>query len=282
MSDTPITPPPEPASPEKPAAELVGETLRRERQSRGISIESIAKSLRLNPLFIEALEANQYDLLPGDAYIRVYLRSIKKPNLTLIITVSAIILLGLLSVIANRQSWFSSSSTIPHTTGDTAVVAPPASPSTAEKLSDTIPAAPVSKSDSTAAVMKTETGHAAAVHAADNKQAPIAAKADSAKEVKSPAAGSPGRMTLVVTMVGDSSWLLISADGQRWRSTLHKGHKKVLAAHDSFNVHVGINSAVKFTLNGQPLVVPGNGIVSFRLDHSGLHPWTPAGAPTQP
>ncbi|MCU0609946.1 MAG: DUF4115 domain-containing protein, partial [Chitinispirillaceae bacterium] len=281
-------------------------------------------SLRLNPLFIEALEANQYDLLPGDAYIRVYLRSItgflslnpeeilqrffnergvtgvdtlkkdaktrinvalqetEKPNLTLIITVSAIILLGLLSVIANRQSWFSSSSTIPHTTGDTAVVAPPASPSTAEKLSDTIPAAPVSKSDSTAAVMKTETGHAAAVHAADNKQAPIAAKADSAKEVKSPAAGSPGRMTLVVTMVGDSSWLLISADGQRWRSTLHKGHKKVLAAHDSFNVHVGINSAVKFTLNGQPLVVPGNGIVSFRLDHSGLHPWTPAGAPTQP
>ena len=56
--------------------ERVGEILRREREQRRISIEDVAKKLRLNAKYIEAIESNQYDKLPGDTYIRVYLRSL--------------------------------------------------------------------------------------------------------------------------------------------------------------------------------------------------------------
>jgi cytoskeletal protein RodZ len=58
--------------------ERVGEIIRRERERRQISIEAAAKTLRLNARYLEALEANDYDRLPGDTYIRVYLRSLSR------------------------------------------------------------------------------------------------------------------------------------------------------------------------------------------------------------
>lgn len=60
----------------KKFAERIGEILKRERERRQISIEDVARKLRLNAKYIEALEANNYDQLPGDTYIRVYLRSL--------------------------------------------------------------------------------------------------------------------------------------------------------------------------------------------------------------
>ena len=62
--------------PSAQSAERIGEILRRARESRGLSIETLSKELKLNPRYIQALEANDYDLLPGDTYIRVYLRSV--------------------------------------------------------------------------------------------------------------------------------------------------------------------------------------------------------------
>ena len=56
--------------------ERVGETIKRERERRQISIDVVAKTLKLNARYIEALEANEYDQLPGDTYVRVYLRSL--------------------------------------------------------------------------------------------------------------------------------------------------------------------------------------------------------------
>lgn len=59
-----------------PHKERVGEILRRERERRQLSIEAVAKKLRLNAKYIESLESNRYNQLPGDTYIRVYLRSL--------------------------------------------------------------------------------------------------------------------------------------------------------------------------------------------------------------
>jgi cytoskeletal protein RodZ len=64
-----------PIAPET-SAERVGEILKKAREERRISIEAIAKRLRLNAKYIEALEANHYEQIPGDTYIRVYLRSL--------------------------------------------------------------------------------------------------------------------------------------------------------------------------------------------------------------
>jgi cytoskeleton protein RodZ len=69
---------PSPGEAERLRSMGAGGILRREREKRQISIETVAKTLRLNPRYIEALEANKYDQLPGDTYIRVYLRSLSR------------------------------------------------------------------------------------------------------------------------------------------------------------------------------------------------------------
>jgi cytoskeleton protein RodZ len=65
-----------PQSIDRPATERVGELLRKARESRQISIETVAHKLRLSQRYIEALEANEYDAIPADAYVRVYLQSL--------------------------------------------------------------------------------------------------------------------------------------------------------------------------------------------------------------
>jgi hypothetical protein len=46
-------------------------------------------------------------------------------------------------------------------------------------------------------------------------------------------------------------------------------------ARDSFNVHVGVNEAVTITLDGIPVVLPGTGVVTFKVDQGGnVITWT--------
>ena len=56
----------------------VGDILRKERITRRITVETIAKDLKLNVKYIKALEASEYEALPADPYVRVYLRSLAK------------------------------------------------------------------------------------------------------------------------------------------------------------------------------------------------------------
>lgn len=58
--------------------ERAGEIIKRERERRQISIDAVAKALKLNARYIEAIESNKYDQLPGDTYLRVYLRSLSR------------------------------------------------------------------------------------------------------------------------------------------------------------------------------------------------------------
>jgi len=60
------------------AKDKVGDLLRKERLTRRITIETIAKDLKLNAGYVKALEANDYDSLPPDPYVRVYIRSLTK------------------------------------------------------------------------------------------------------------------------------------------------------------------------------------------------------------
>jgi len=56
----------------------VGDILRKERLTRRITIETIAKDLKLNVNYIKALEASDYESLPADPYVRVYIKSLTK------------------------------------------------------------------------------------------------------------------------------------------------------------------------------------------------------------
>src|SRR5687767_1491425 len=51
-----------------------GETLRRERELRGIDLREIAQATKISVRFLEALEADRVDLLPGGIFRRSFVR----------------------------------------------------------------------------------------------------------------------------------------------------------------------------------------------------------------
>lgn len=71
------------ASEEAPAAPAVivpsvGEQLRTAREARGMTVNEVAHTLMLAPRQIDALENNQWDKLPGDTFVRGFIRNYAK------------------------------------------------------------------------------------------------------------------------------------------------------------------------------------------------------------
>ena len=55
--------------------ESVGEFLRRQREARGMSLEDVARATRVPLASMERLEAGQFDELPGEVFVRGFLKS---------------------------------------------------------------------------------------------------------------------------------------------------------------------------------------------------------------
>lgn len=65
-------------APEQAAVELnqtIGQVLREVREARGESVADVAYALKLTSRQVEAMETEQYDLLPGPAFVRGFLRN---------------------------------------------------------------------------------------------------------------------------------------------------------------------------------------------------------------
>ena len=56
----------------------VGQVLRSERESRKVSLESVAKGTRIKPAFLQALEEDAFKALPAEAYVRGFLQCYAK------------------------------------------------------------------------------------------------------------------------------------------------------------------------------------------------------------
>jgi cytoskeletal protein RodZ len=55
-----------------------GEHLKREREMRGVSLEEVSAATRISPRFLEAIENERWDELPGGAFNRGFIRSIAR------------------------------------------------------------------------------------------------------------------------------------------------------------------------------------------------------------
>jgi cytoskeleton protein RodZ len=55
-----------------------GDHLKREREMRGVSLEEISAATRISTRFLEALESDQWDQLPGGVFNRGFIRSIAR------------------------------------------------------------------------------------------------------------------------------------------------------------------------------------------------------------
>ncbi len=56
-------------------ADGVGEFLRRERELRYISLDDVAERTKISRRYLEAIEEGQYDRLPGEIFVRGFIRS---------------------------------------------------------------------------------------------------------------------------------------------------------------------------------------------------------------
>lgn len=61
-----------------PVSQTVGEMLIAARERRALSADDVARQLRLAPRQVEALEANRFDALPGNTFVRGFLRNYAK------------------------------------------------------------------------------------------------------------------------------------------------------------------------------------------------------------
>lgn len=55
---------------------MVGERLQAARMAQGLELESVAEATKLRPSLIAAIEAGDFDVIGGDAYVRGHLRAI--------------------------------------------------------------------------------------------------------------------------------------------------------------------------------------------------------------
>ena len=52
-----------------------GHKLKTERESRGVSLDEIAAATKIGKRYLEALEDDDFDSLPGDVFTRGYVRA---------------------------------------------------------------------------------------------------------------------------------------------------------------------------------------------------------------
>jgi cytoskeleton protein RodZ len=72
ITETPVEEPQEPAQTAQTAQ--LGLLLREAREARGLSVADVVAALKFSPRQIEALEADQLDLLPGNVFVRGIVR----------------------------------------------------------------------------------------------------------------------------------------------------------------------------------------------------------------
>lgn len=260
--------------------EKIGDILRKERITRRITVETIAKDLKLNVKYIKALETSDYDSLPADPYVRVYLKSLAKylsldpdeiltnfykerglslerkdtsskieismqkkeessGNPMLIVAIVLILLLAVFSFLANKNGWISNDSYHSQEILN----------ETAEFESDTI-LEPVM----------------------DDTLIPSALQQPDTLDITdedTTVTDTQSSMQLKITTTSDSVWIQVFSDGSSWKNVIYKNQSRDFSAADSFNIHVGNNSTVTYTLNDEPLKVKGKGVLTFKLGKGG-------------
>jgi cytoskeleton protein RodZ len=64
-----------PSSGKMVMADSLGEFLRRERELRHVTLDDIAERTKISRRYLEAIEEDRYDRLPGEAFVRGFIRS---------------------------------------------------------------------------------------------------------------------------------------------------------------------------------------------------------------
>lgn len=53
----------------------IGEKLKEAREKKGLSFQEIQDAIKIREKYLEALENNDFDVIPGEAYVRAFIKS---------------------------------------------------------------------------------------------------------------------------------------------------------------------------------------------------------------
>lgn len=268
--------------------DLVGDTLRKERITRRITVETIARDLKLNVKYIKALEANEYNALPADPYVRVYLKSLAK-----YLSLDSEVILrefykergmnvdplskensSRITISVKKEK---ETSRTPFLTVSLIVIAILAFFGFIAKKqnwnllnvpSAVTPAATSSDPEFTESEPATDTALADSLIPATPPQ-PIDTSSVEATGEQTGTTDNAKTMQLNLSVVKDSVWVQVYSDGASWKNIVYKNQSREFSARDSFNVHVGNIAAVKFSFNGKRIPFQGKGVMVFKIDRSG-------------
>jgi cytoskeletal protein RodZ len=275
----------------EPVNEKVGDILRKERITRRIALETIAKDLKLNVRYIRSLESSEYHDLPADPYIRVYLRSLAKylqlePENVLKKFYEE-------RGIHDEKYRKGSDSQIVITMSDqerkketkpwliilAVILALAAFSLIAKKLGGSQP--------SSSQAVQPQTAHQADSLSANKKGfAQIDSSEDSllgsliphdkmqqTDTVKAVVKDTTTMTLMIKVKTGrDSVWIQAFSDAVSWKNWLRPGQYKKFAARDSFNVHVGNNRILEYTLNGNSMKLNTAEVAIFKISKPSLQP----------
>lgn len=273
-----------------------GETLRRERELRNVSLEEISASTKISRRFLSAIESEEFDKLPGGVFNRGFVRAFAQylgldeeklvaeyglaageaetppprtvPRATVSTSYTRPILLTvlLLAVAAAGVYTVYGRRALPLPTVPATVSPPPA-------------AAPTTLAPAPAAVEPSVTTNTTAEPAGTSAPTPPAPTVAEPQLATTPAPieGEAVRLRLQVDVI-EPSWVSVTADGRRvFARTLQPRETRTITASRVIQLKTGNASAVVLTLNGEtlaPLGKPGE-TKSLTLTEKDLKPATP-------
>ena len=260
------------------ASNGIGEELRRERLRQGLTLEDVVRRTRISPRYIEAIEADAFDRLPGTVFarnfVRLYALDLKLDSDDLLTRLPRVdiesaplpnpparagrnpwdprLTAALASVLwlvtaagAGIGAWFYFTHSRQHSFA-TAVVAPaPAMKTTARPPAATSPN-PAQLADTVAV---STSGQGAPPEAFDNS-----------------------RPVQVVLTAREAAWVQVSADGRTaFVGLLHPNDRRTIAADAQVKILTGNAGGLDISLNGKPLdpIGPSGQVRTVRLTAEG-------------
>jgi hypothetical protein len=188
----------------------------------------------------------------SDTQISVSMKE-KEKNKTVkpwMVILGVLILLAIISFIANKK---------PGSAGLAGSAAAHASKNDSLKATDRKPGSTDATEDSLIGKMiKNDTSTATATSAMTDTSTPVAKAVDSLKMGR-------GILSLEVKAKKDSVWIQIFSDGVSWKNWIRANQTKRCVARDSFNVHVGNNSAVEYIFDGKPFHIDAPDVAIFKI-----------------
>ncbi len=279
--------------PQTPKKEKVGDIIHKERVTRRITLETIAKDLKLNVKYIKAIESNIFTDLPADPYVRVYLRSIanylmlepddilkrffedrgipssdieseKTDKIKINLekdkeknSKPLIIIITIIAILGILTYVSSKKGWIPNTPSKDSV---PAVDTTTE-----------SKSSETDSFETYDTLKEDSINNLD-ELSDTSEESESSEKTDNPLTAEDS-LKLVINATYDSVWVQIFYDGRSWKNFVKSGRARSFRAKDSIHLHVGNNKRLRYTLNDKKITLPGGGVKVFRIDHDGIEVW---------